>query len=80
MSSRMKKLIIFIPFVIFCTYKFWPEKSIDYPAGVLIPETPIQTKLTYPKEWQVGEYKIKALAQYDIKARILRYEFLFIGR
>ncbi len=75
----MKKLIILIPLVIFSVYKFWPEKTIEYPAGVLIPETPKQINLPDSKQWQLDDYKIKALAEYDIKARVLSLNFYSLG-
>ncbi len=76
----MKKLIIFVPLIIFLVYKFWPEKSIEYPSGILIEQIPKQTNLTNGKEWQVDEFKIKALAEYDIKARILSMNFYSLGK
>ncbi len=75
----MKKLIILIPLLIFFAYKFWPEKSIEYPPGVLIQEIPAQINLSIEKNWQVDDYKFKALANYDIKARVLSMNFYSLG-
>ena len=76
----MKKLIILVPLIIFLAYKFWPEKEIDYPPGVLVSEIPKQNNLTNGKEWQVDEFKIKALAEYSISARVLSLNFYSLGK
>ncbi len=76
----MKKIIILIPLIIFLAYKFWPEKRIYYPPGVLVSEAPKQTNLTNGKEWQVDEFKIKALAEYDITARVLSLNYYSLGK
>jgi hypothetical protein len=80
LSSQMKKLIIIIPLVIFLAYEFWPERRFEYPPGVLVPEIPKQTNLKNGKEWHVGEFKIKALAEFDITARILSLDFYSYGK
>jgi len=76
----MKKIIIFIPLIIFLAYKFWPEKTIEYPPGVLVPEIPKQTNLTNGKVWQEDEFKIQALAEYEITARVLSLNFYSLGK
>jgi len=77
----MKKFFVFfIPLVILLVYAFWPEKIIIYPAGITAEEQPKQTNLTITKEWQKDEFKIKALAEYQIKARVLSRNNFSIGR
>lgn len=77
----MKKFFVFfIPLVILLGYTFWPEKIITYPAGITAEEQPKQTKMISNKEWQKDEFKIKALAEYQIKARVLSRNNFSIGR
>ena len=61
-------------------YLFWPEKVITFPGGVTAKEQPIQTKLSTNKTWQKGEFNIKALADYQIEARVLSRNDFSIGR
>jgi hypothetical protein len=77
----MKKYLItgFIIIVIL-GYFFWPEKVIKYPAGVTAPDQPVQTNMIEAKEWQKDDYKIKALAEYKIKARVLSRNNFSLGR
>lgn len=77
----MKKLII--PLVIILTvlaYFLWPEKVITYPAGITAPSEPTQRMLSQPKLWEKGEYHFKALAAYEIKARVLSRNNFSVGK
>ncbi len=77
----MKKFFVFfIPLVILLGYIFWPEKIITYPAGITAEQQPKQTNMINNKEWQKDEFKIKALAEYQIKARVLSRNNFSIGR
>ncbi len=76
----MKKLFFLIPVVIFIVYKSLPEKSIIYPAGILVAEDPKQVNLTHRKEWQRDEFSFRALAEYKIKGRVLSMNFYSLGK
>ena len=77
----MKKIIfILILSVILISYLFWPEKVIQYPAGQTASDQPIQNNLSLQKEWQRDEFKIKALAEYKIKARVLSRNNFSVGK
>jgi len=77
----MKKIIlIVIPATIILAYLFWPEKIITYPAGLTAPDQPVQQNLILAKQWQKDEFNIKALATYEIKARVLSRNNFSIGR
>lgn len=68
----MKKLLIpLVILAIILGYIFYPETVITYPGGVTAPDQPIQKKLIEPKEWEVEDFKVEALAEYKIKARVL---------
>ena len=68
----MKKTLVVLGILILVLiYFFYPETVITFPPGLTAPDQPRQTDLTSKKEWKVGEFKIEALAEYDIKARVL---------
>jgi len=68
----MKKTIVASVFlIIILVYFFYPEKLVTFPPGITSPGQPKQINLTEVKVWRVGEFKIEALAEYDIKARVL---------
>jgi hypothetical protein len=75
----MKKIVIAVALVlIILVYFLYPETVITFPPGVIAPDQPKQIKLIDQKVWNVGEFKIEALAEYDIKARVLsRNNFSF---
>jgi hypothetical protein len=77
----MKKTIIFIVFItLIFVYFFWPEKVITYPPGVTASEQPKQNNLRINKQWQSDEFTIKALAEYEIKARVLSRNNFAVGK
>jgi hypothetical protein len=75
----MKKLLIASPLlIIIFIYFLWPERVVTYPPGVTAITPPQQTNLTSEKKWTEGEYTIEALAEYEIRARVLsRNNFSF---
>jgi hypothetical protein len=77
----MKKTIITLVLVlIVLIYFFYPETVIIFPPGVTTPEQPKQTNLAVKKVWNVGEFSIEALAEYDIKARVLSRNNFSLGK
>lgn len=76
----MKRILFLTPILFVLIYFFWPEKVITYPAGITAPDQPTQNNITTSKEWQKDEYTIKALAEYNIKARVLSRNDFSIGR
>lgn len=77
----MKKILIGSALIaLIAGYFFWPEKVITYPPGVLAPDQPIQKNLTEPKVWQKDEFTIKALAEYQVKARVLSRNDFSVGK
>ena len=68
----MKKgLILSAILVGILVYIFYPETVITFPAGVTAPDQPKQININGTKEWKLDDYKFKALAEYQIKARVL---------
>lgn len=76
----MKKTLIALAILLLVlVYFFYPETVVIFPPGVTAPDQPKQTNLTSKKEWKVGEFKIEALAGYDIKARVLSRNNFSLG-
>jgi hypothetical protein len=68
----MKKTLVASTFlIIILVYLFYPEKVVTFPPGITAPDKPKQINLNEAKVWSVREFKIEALAEYDIKARVL---------
>ena len=77
----MKKLLIVSTILLLVLiYLFYQETVITYPAGITAPDQPKQTNLSVEKIWQVGEFNFKALAEYQIKARILSRNDFSVGK
>jgi hypothetical protein len=77
----MKKTLIPLSILlIILVYFFYPETIITFPPGVTAPNQPKQTNLSSGKVWNVKEFKIEALAEYDIKARVLSRNNFSIGK
>lgn len=51
-----------------------------YPPGVLIPEDPYQQLLSGTRTWKMGDYRVTALAEYRIRARVLHTESYWFDR
>lgn len=75
-----KKIFFLVPFVLLVVYLFRPEKVITYPAGITAKDQPKQTNLSNNKIWQKDDITIKALAEYQLKARVLSRNDFSIGR
>ncbi|MCB2205208.1 hypothetical protein KQI65_10700 [bacterium] len=70
-SSR---LILFSALAVFLAgtvWLFWPDPVMEWEKGVLCPELPIQTAPTRSTPWLKDDFMITALADYDIRARVL---------
>jgi len=77
----MKKLLVTLAIsAIVLAFLFYPEKVITYPSGETAPSPPKQTNLANKKEWAVNEFTIEALAEYDIKARVLSRNNFSLGK
>jgi len=76
----MKKLVLpLVLLVLILVYFFYPEKVITYPGGVTAPDQPKQTNLVETKEWDLYNFHFKALAVYQIKARVLSRNDFSLG-
>jgi hypothetical protein len=56
------------------------QKPIYHANGVLVSRDPVQSMLDRGEVWQKDNYTIKALADFDIEARVLSKEMYSYGR
>jgi len=77
----MKKgLAVIALIIIVLIYFFYPETVVTYPAGVTAPDQPKQTNITEVREWSLDDFRFKALADYQIKARVLSRNNFSVGK
>jgi len=77
----MKKgLAVLALIIIVLIYFFYPETVVTYPAGITAPDQPRQTNIGETKEWNLDEFRFKALAEYQIKARVLSRNNFSLGK
>ena len=71
--ERLKKILFLLSITL-----LFSCSEIKQPPGVLAKAPPKQTKLVQSKVWERDEYYINALAQFELKAKVLgkeRYRF-----
>jgi hypothetical protein len=61
-------------------YQQRAQKPIRHSNGVLVQRDPVQNMLDRGEVWQKDNYTIKALADFDIEARVLSKELYSSGR
>ena len=77
----MKKgLITLSILIVVLVYFFYPEKVVTYPAGITAPDQPVQMNIAEQKEWDMNDFHFKALAEYQIKARVLSRNNFSVGK
>ena len=67
-------LIVLAALLALAYYEFEYDQEITHAPGILIPKAPQQISLAKPRIWVKGEYRITALAQFSLEARILSKE------
>ncbi len=73
-------LIVLAALLTLAYYEFEHEREITHPPGILVPSTPHQASLAQPRFWEKDEYRIIALAQFSLEARVLSKERYWFGR
>jgi len=77
----MKKALVGLGILIaILVYFFYPETVITYPAGITATDQPKQTNIIETKEWKLDDFNFKALAEYQIKARVLSRNNFSVGK
>jgi len=79
MLRPLAKLAVIIV-AIWLVSHFWPWREIRHEPGVLVKDDPIQTNIDAMSLPPVKDYKIEAVALYDITARVLHTKRYWAGR
>jgi len=75
MTTQKKVLIailICLPVIYFVAFRVSSGKR--YAPGIIVPTVPQQLKLEKPRVWRKGKYQFTALAEFNLKARVLSTE------
>jgi len=81
MKTMQKLLLLFILIVLaFILHDYWYESEVTHPPGILVPGAPQQMAMAEARAWVKDEYQIKALAQFNMEARVLGKERYWLGR
>jgi hypothetical protein len=73
-------LIVVAALLALAYYEFEYDQEITHAPGILAPDAPQQISLSQPRIWQKDEYRITALAQFSLEARVLSKERYWFGR
>lgn len=73
-------IIALIVFGAWQEYQKHVQKPVKQSSGVLVQRDPVQNMLARGEIWQKDHYTIKALADFDVEARVLSKELYRTGR
>ncbi len=73
-STRVLLWSVLTLVLLFSVWHFWPSPVMEWEKGVLCPAIPVQTSPSRSSPWLHGDFMITALADYDIRARVLSRE------
>lgn len=74
----MARYAVALLLVAWVGYVVWDARPVSRPAGVLAPGEPVQENLSEGPHWRLGRFDVKALARFELEARVLsaeRYRF-----
>ena len=69
-----------LAFCVFLTYHTCSNREISRPPGVLAAEDPVQTPMSSLPEISHGVYRLRPLAGFEIKARVILAKRYWFGR
>jgi len=69
----MRILVVVVLLLALGWWLLWPSE-IPRPPGVLAPNDPVQENVTNGPHFQVGDYDLRALARFELDARVLSAE------
>jgi hypothetical protein len=61
-------------------YRACSDRGIPRPPGVLAPEPPLQEAVSDGPTWELGDVAVRALARFEVDARVLSVERYRFGR
>jgi hypothetical protein len=77
----MKLRILFAALIAFGAYQHLSHRPVAQPEGVLVGDAPLQREIAPgTRSFTHGDYAINALAEFRLKARVLRTERYRLGR
>jgi hypothetical protein len=65
---------VFIALILFGGWQYWHNRPLATSPGALVTSDPVQTDVKKNVIYSQGKYKLEALANFDIKARVLSKE------
>lgn len=72
--SKQKKIIIVILICLPILIYFVAFRGKRHPPGIIVKTVPQQLPIEKPLTWQKGKYRINALAEFNLHARVLSTE------
>jgi hypothetical protein len=67
----MARYLVVLAVLAFLAYQLIGAREIERPEGVLAPDAPLQESVKDGPEWEIGAYKLRALARFELDARVL---------
>ena len=64
----------FLGLLVLALFYWWSESEISRPPGVLMPDEPWQRQVQQSRRREMNGYRVEALADFDIRARVLGRE------
>jgi hypothetical protein len=74
----MARYVVAVVVLVFIAYQLVGAREIERPPGVLVADAPLQDALEDGPSWEIGGYQVRALARFELDARVLsaaRYRF-----
>lgn len=79
--SKDKKVVIVLALIFsLLVIYFVNYRGKRYSNGIIVPTVPQQLPLAEPLNWRKGKYQFNALAEFNLKARVLSTERYFFDR
>lgn len=72
--------IVFVALVLFGALNWWSGREVAVPAGVVAGSLPLQASVAGEREFERNGYRIRALASFEISARVLGTEHYRLDR
>lgn len=80
MSKEKKALLVLAIIASLLVIYFAAFRAKRYPPGIIVPTVPQQLSLSKPLVWRKGKYQFNALAQFNLRARVLSTERYWADR
>jgi len=71
---------VFVALILFGAWQYFDNRSIKVSPGALVQENPVQTDVRGNVIYPQGKYTLEALANFEIKARVLSKELYHLDR